>query len=137
MATLCSYPATVVRHRTHIPGINPEAWADRSVCPGDCGGSSILRKDTGLCERCTARTSAQRKAWEMARRRVFEPQRPRDLPEEPICMMCSNPLRGLTEDEHRKYHCTVRRFSCTECGLRFYLEKDRMAHRRKTHGVTI
>lgn len=96
-------------------------------CP-NCG-RALVRRDTGLCDPCTAKTPEARGEWQEWRGvgsekavRFSEP-----LPAD-CCMRCLTPLGGRTQGTHDKF-CLGKPFSCS-CGRTYSNPHDLKVHRR-------
>lgn len=48
----------------HLNGINPLRWDEQTKCTGEDCIATVVRGDTGMCERCTAKTAAYRRSWQ-------------------------------------------------------------------------
>jgi len=97
-------------------------------CPA-CGLCTLLRGDSGLCERCHAKRPEVRSEWERERRLAAlkpAPKPARRLPPG-TCIVCHQPYGDLTISQHDKV-CPSRPEGCL-CGKRYWTKSDLRAHR--------
>jgi hypothetical protein len=97
-------------------------------CP--CG-ASLTRRDTGLCERCTAKLPDQQAAAEQWRQRcILGPAR---FKSEPLagdaCPNCVQSYEG-TWAHHRDFECPSKPVVC-DCGRRYENVWDMARHQRE------
>ena len=87
-------------------------------CPR-CEGTTLVRSDTGLCERCTALTAASQEAWRLWREECAERQRRKAQPYlDGHCSVCKQPWHAPTQADHDPY-CPAKPLAC-ECTRRFW-----------------
>lgn len=110
--------------------MRPEASSNgRDVpCPG-CGLSTLLRGDTGMCERCTAKTPGARFDWHLQRQRELAKSKQhwtsKRLPPG-HCIVCAEPYGDLTVTQHDRI-CPARPEVCV-CGRRYWTPHNLRAH---------
>lgn len=103
---------------------NPE---ESEVCRG-CEGSTLLRSDDKLCERCHAILPETLEAWQAWKSRCLNRTAHRNhLPGE-HCIVCGEPWKAATQQEHDKW-CVSKPVVC-DCGRRFWNVSARATHLR-------
>lgn len=110
-----------------------DASAPILYCEG-CGGSSLLRSDSGLCERCTAKRPEAREKWSEWRRRCERRAKGID-DSKPItgCLVCGSPYGANITDYQHKQVCKARPIACSYCPRRFDRDHDRRKHEERCH----
>lgn len=97
------------------------------ACP--CG-AAVIRSDTGLCERCTAKLPAQQAAAAQWKQRCTDGGT--RFKNEPLagdaCYGCGQPYEG-TWSHHRDFECPSKPVECT-CGRRYENVWDMARHVR-------
>lgn len=95
-------------------------------CPG-CGLSTLLRGDTGRCEKCTAKSPAKRQEWADTRE-AAAPESFAVSKRVPAgtCIVCGEPYGDLSIRAHDKI-CPARPEVC-ECGKRYWTDGNLRAH---------
>jgi hypothetical protein len=103
--------------------------AESTGCP--CGTLTV-RADTGLCEKCTAKTEESKRQWAEWREECSqrEVRLSAPLPVD-CCLKCQLPLAGQSQSVHDK-RCLAKPFSCS-CGLTYANRYDLKLHRGKYH----
>lgn len=91
----------------------------------------MVRADTALCERCTAKRPEAVRAWQVAKDRLGRPKATHAVV--PRCWVCDTILPpGVSEWKH-KLTCPSRPIRCGYCTRRFDNERDRKLHEDKWH----
>ena len=100
----------------------------RDVACRQCQFSTLLRGDTGLCEKCHAKQPEVTRAWERQRRAVDLPapyKKSKRLPPG-SCIVCREPYGDDSIQQHDK-RCAGRPEVCA-CGKRYWTSYDLRAH---------
>lgn len=117
-------------HDSHY--VHEHTWASAPIdlCSG-CDGTTMIRADTGLCERCSAKLPEAIRAWQQSRERSKHAARTISII--PRCWVCDTVLpAGVTEWKH-KLSCPARPMPCDHCSRRFDTAKDKRLHEDKWH----
>ncbi len=101
-------------HRLHA-SIGPEGG---NLCPR-CEGTSHVRADSGLCERCHAVSPEAKKQWEEWREECARREKRRhELLPEGNCVVCRGPWYAESQSAHDDY-CPAKPIACV-CTRRFW-----------------
>lgn len=109
----------------HVQVVYPEHG-----CP--CGRSSLVRRDTGLCEKCTAVLPEELRKRQEWRELCFEKSKRRSagLPPD-VCMTCMQSFgEGVSRHAHERF-CPAKPYACS-CGVRYYLPHELRSHQSKS-----
>lgn len=95
-------------------------------CPG-CEASTLLRPDSGLCERCHAKSPRARAEWAAEREtQLARPARKSHRSPPGTCPDCRGAYGTRTPSQHAEY-CPVLPYACI-CARRFPTEAELDRH---------